>query len=99
MSRQLRAGIETRAVSHDAKPPEQRYVPLCSSAYHNANRGDMQKLSSLSLKLSSFALLKWVLVPKLGDVSVVVGVVIGLLAWVIGFLKWGPILGNWGTRK
>ena len=49
--------------------------------------------------VGSFALLKWVLVPKLGDVSVVVGVVIGLLAWAIGFLRWGPILGNWGTRK
>ena len=49
--------------------------------------------------LGSIALLKWVLVPKLGDVSVVVVVVIGLVAWAIGFFKWGPILGNWDTAK
>ncbi len=45
--------------------------------------------------VGSFALLRWVLVPQFGDISVIVAVVIGLLAWVIGFFKWGPILGNW----
>lgn len=46
-----------------------------------------------------FALLKLILVPTLGDVCVVVAVVIGLLAWAIGFFKWGPILGNWDSDK
>ena len=45
------------------------------------------------------ALLKWVLVPTLGDVSVVVAVLVGLLAWAIGFFKWGPIRGNWDSDK
>ena len=49
--------------------------------------------------VGSFALLKWVVVPQLGDVTVVVGVAVGLVAWVVGFFKWGPILGNWNTRK
>ena len=49
--------------------------------------------------LGSFALLKWVLVPQLGDTSVIVGVAIGLIAWVIGFFKWGPILGNWEPQE
>ncbi len=46
-----------------------------------------------------FALLKWILVPALGDICVVVAVAIGLLAWVIGFFRWGPILGNWDSGK
>ena len=45
------------------------------------------------------AMLKWILVPMFGDACVVVAVVIGLLAWAIGFTKWGPILGNWGSGK
>lgn len=49
--------------------------------------------------VGSFALLKWVLVPQLGDVAVVVGVGVGLVAWGVGFFKWGPILGNWNNRK
>ena len=49
--------------------------------------------------VGTFALLKWLLVPKFGDACVVVGVVIGLSAWAIGFFKWGPILGNWDSEK
>jgi hypothetical protein len=49
--------------------------------------------------VGSFALLKGVLVPQLGDISVVVGVAVGLVAWAVGFFKWGPILGNWDTTK
>lgn len=49
--------------------------------------------------VGSFALMKWVLVPQLGDVSVVIGVVAGLVAWVVAFVKWGPLLGNWNTAR
>ena len=49
--------------------------------------------------VGGFALLKWVLVPTLGDICVVVVVVVGFLAWAIGFFKWGPILSNWDSRK
>ena len=45
------------------------------------------------------ALNKWILVPALGNICVVVAVVVGLLAWAIGFFKWGPILGNWDSDK
>lgn len=49
--------------------------------------------------VGSFVLLRWVLVPHFGEIPVIVGVAIGLLAWVIGFFKWGPIFGNWYTSK
>jgi len=50
----------------------------------------------------SFALLKWVVVPKLGpgqgDACVVGSVVIGFLAWGVAFFRWGPIRDNWNDQ-
>lgn len=51
----------------------------------------------------SIALLKWVIVPKLGpslgDACVAVNVVIGFVAWGIAFFCWGPIRGNWNLEQ
>ena len=47
--------------------------------------------------IGSFALLKWMLVPRWGDVCVMVAVALGLSAWVLAFIAWGPIRGNWDT--
>jgi len=49
--------------------------------------------------VACFPLLKWVLVPQFGDVSVVIAVVLGMVAWLVGFLKYGPVLGNWDKPK
>ena len=50
----------------------------------------------------SFALLKWMVVPKLGtglgDVCVGTSVVVGLIAWGMAFFCWGPIRGNWDDQ-
>lgn len=43
----------------------------------------------------SIPILKYVLVPKLGDYPVVISVLFTLLVWIVFFWKWGPIRGNW----
>ena len=56
----------------------------------------------LSYLITSIALLKWVVVPKLGpglgDACVVGNVVIGFVAWGIAFSCWGPIKDNWNDQ-
>ncbi len=45
--------------------------------------------------LVSLVLLIMLFVPYFGDISVYIAVSIGLISWILGFLRWGPVLGNW----
>ena len=49
----------------------------------------------LTFLITAFLLLKFVLVQKFGDFPVIISVSISLFLWVIFFLEWGPIRGNW----